>query len=111
MGDWDKYKALRNTLPRRLKEKIKGFWLEKPSESGTQYNNLVDMLNRKADKYETLVYLFLEEYTWKNLNKASTLILGPNLRTTRAPAPIIPWMKYMVPTIMEESIPRKIIYK
>ncbi|KAM7515567.1 hypothetical protein LguiA_005150 [Lonicera macranthoides] len=74
------------------------------------------MLNRKADKYETLVYLILEEYTWKNLNKASTLILGPNLRTTRASAPIIPWMKYMVPTIMdrgkvEESILRKIIYK
>ena len=116
MGDWDKYNALRISLPDHLKEKIEGFWLKKPNEHGAQRNVLVDMLNKKTDKYETLVYLFLEEYTWKNLNKSSTLVSSPNLKTTRAPVPSFHWLKDMVPTIMdrekvEVSIPRKIIYK
>ena len=88
----------------RLTEIDEDFW--------SKSNDECDMMNGKSLSYETLVYLFLEDNTWKNLNKTSKLALSPNLMTSKGYSSSFPWLKKMVKSIMnkenfEQSIPRE----
>ena len=73
------------------------------------------MLSDKTISYENLVYLFLEENTWNNLNRTSKLAISPNIRTSKDYSSNFPWLNKIVPNILdkknfEDSILREIKY-
>ena len=103
LNNEEKYLRLLRTLPENYQQNLKCFRLTEIDEDfWSKSNDERDMMNGKSLSYETLVYLFLEDNTWKNLNKTSKLALSPNLMTSNGYSSSFPWLKKMVTSIMDK---------
>ena len=84
MDYYYKIVALENTLPDSFLSSFQTFKARIfEIESWGKNRNKRDFLKGKSRSYETLVYIFLEDYISKNLNKSSILSVSPNLRTSK----------------------------
>ena len=104
MSEEAKYKALYNSLPLNFQNILESFWMIKNNNNlGFLVNDDHDFLHGKTRNYTNLVYLFLEDYIWKNLRKSSILGKNPNLKTSRFSIMSYPWHKKIISNLLNRN--------
>ena len=111
----EKYNALYATLPQNFQNILESYWIVENSHLESEVNEDEDFLNGKTGKYSTLVYLFLEDYIWKNFKKSSAVSRNTRLKTSKFTVIGHPWHKNMVTNNLEYynieyTIPKRLTF-
>ena len=82
---------------------------------GSMVDDDKDFLYGKTRNYINLVFLFFEDYIWKNLRKSSVFGRSHNFKTSRFPIMSYPWHKKIISNVLnrtnvEYTIPYRVCF-